>query len=294
MRPDDVVASDPVAQRPVLRLDEERRRRLRPWAIAGAAAVILVTGGVALSYTPLVGARTVEVEGTRHLTRREVLALAQVGVGTNVMHLDEEEAEARLEGDPWIRGAVVKTELPGSISITVHEREPLVWARIDGAAVVVAADGTPLGSSPRGVDLPEIEPAPGSSLDRATLRVAGGIVQAMAPSLRARVETLTLAADGVATLTIDRGIDVRYGAPSEAAAKAQALLAILAYAEDQGRALASIDVSAPAAPTARFVGDQQVASMPDPSAALAGDAAEAAGPGDGPRVERPSPSPASP
>ena len=65
-------------------VDEERRRRLKPWAIGGAVAVALVTGSVALSYTSLFGARTVEVEGEERLGPRRVMRLAQVDVGTNV------------------------------------------------------------------------------------------------------------------------------------------------------------------------------------------------------------------
>ena len=42
--------------------------------------------------------------------------------------------------------------------------------------------------------------------------------------------------------------------------------AILSFAEREGKVLLAVDVSAPGAPTARFVGSYQPATGPDPSA----------------------------
>ena len=134
MSSDDVGARDLSSPpRPVLRIDEARRRRLRPWAIAGVVCVALVTGSVALSYTSILGARTVEVEGEDHLAARRVMRLAGIEEGTNVFHLDTVAAERRLEAERWILDATVDTELPARL----FEFEPLrvaVW--FVGAAVV--------------------------------------------------------------------------------------------------------------------------------------------------------------
>ena len=88
----------------------------------------------------------------------------------------------------------------------------------------------------------------------------------MAPEIRARVESIMVTEDGSVSLVVDGDVAVRYGIVDDTAAKAQALRAILRYAENEGRGLISIDLSAPAAPTARFVGSQQPRSGPDPSA----------------------------
>jgi hypothetical protein len=70
-------------------------------------------------------------------------------------------------------------------------------------------------------------------------------------------------------------------------AKSQALRAILRYADEEGRGLLSVDLSAAAAPTARFVGSQQPVSVPDPSA----DVPASVDGVDGDAQESPSPSP---
>src|SRR5688500_2811600 len=129
MSPDEGPADVPAVVPRASWVDEERRRRLKPWAIGGAVAVALVTGSVALSYTSLFGARTVEVEGEERLGPNQVMRLAQVEIGTNVLHLDEGMAEARLEQEPWIRDATVRTSLPGTISISIRERAPVLVLR---------------------------------------------------------------------------------------------------------------------------------------------------------------------
>ena len=246
-------------------VDEARRRTVRPWAIAGAAAVVLVTGGVTLSYTPVFEARVVEVAGTAHLAPRQVLRAAGVGEGTNVAHLDERSIETRLEMHPWILDATVDTSLPATITISVTERSALMVADLGDGLRLISADGTDLGRAPWPSPLPEVTTSGGSPAAAEVLRAAGRLVRAFPADLRSEVDTVVVAADASASLTLDGGVDVRYGMVEGSTAKSQALRAILAYADRQGRGLVSIDVSAPAAPTARFVGAPAPVSVPDPS-----------------------------
>jgi cell division protein FtsQ len=224
----------------------------------------VVTGSVALSYTSILGARTVEVEGEDHLATRRVLRLAGIEEGTNVFHLDTVAAERRLEADRWILDATVDTELPGTITITIRERRPVLVLLMGDDRRLVAADGTVLGRAGATVALPEIV-AVGAAPETGEIAGAGEVVQAMAPSLRARVRSISVTGDEV-SLVVDRGVQVRYGHVVDVAAKAQALRAILEHAEEQDRGLLSVDLSSPSAPTARFVGSQPNVVGPDPSA----------------------------
>ncbi len=247
-------------------LDEDRRRRLRPWAIAGATVVALVTGTVALSYTPVFGARVVEVEGEERLAPRQVMRLAGVDRGTNVFHLDTTLAESRLEAEPWILDATVATRLPGTITISVRERTPVLILVTDETRRLVAGDGTELGRALGGSVFPEVTATLGSTIGRTEIEAAGEVVQAMSPELRARIDSIAVAEDGTITLVVDGDVEVRYGTVQDTTAKSQALRAILRYADEEGGDLLSVDLSAAAAPTARFVGSQQPLSVPDPSA----------------------------
>ena len=198
--------------------DEERRRRLKPWAVGGGVAVVLVTGSVALSYTSVFGARAVEVEGEERMGPRQVMRLAEVALGTNVLHLDEGVAEARLEQEPWILDATVRTSLPGTISISIRERTPVLVLLSGSSRQLAAADGTVLGRAPKTPAFPELAVPEGVILGPGQVAATADVVAAMVPALRSRVDSL------------------------------------------------SIDLSAPAAPTARFVGSLQPTTVPDPSA----------------------------
>ena len=159
-----------------------RRRRLKPWAIGGAVAVALVTGSVALSYPSLFRARTVEVEGEERPARAGVMCLAQVDVGTNVLHLDEGVAEARLEEDPWIptpRYAPVCRAASRSRSVNAHR----CWCSSRGPpAQLAAADGTVLGRAPKASSFPEVSVPQGVTLGPAQAAAAADVAGSMPPA----------------------------------------------------------------------------------------------------------------
>ena len=91
---------------------------------------------------------------------------------------------------------------------------------------------------------------PGPAFD--AVAAGAGVAGGMPPAIRLQVELVVIGSDGTITLHLTDGVTVTYGGPDEFEAKAEAIAAILAYADDQGSALVSIDVTAPAAPTARF------------------------------------------
>ena len=263
--PDSPPAPEPPERKePILRVDEARRRSLRPWAIAGGCLICVSIVGAALTSTPLFHAKSIAVEGEQHFSERQVLRIAGIDHDTNVFRLDEGAVRRRLERDPWIANAIVSTDLPSSISISVLERVPVAVALTEeDGRQLIAADGTPLGLAAAGSSLPEVrlvgEPGqPGPAFDAVT--AGASVAGRMPPAIRQQVELVVIGSDGTITLHLTDGVTVTYGGPDEFEAKAEAIAAILAYADDQGRALMSIDVTAPAAPTARFVGSTVVVS----------------------------------
>jgi len=58
----------PESKKPILRVDEARRRSLRPWAIAGGCLICFAIAGAGLTSTPLFHAKSIAVEGERHLS----------------------------------------------------------------------------------------------------------------------------------------------------------------------------------------------------------------------------------
>lgn len=224
-------------------------------AIAAASLLILSVAAIGVVRSPYFAADHLTVEGADRLTPARVLRIGGLEPGQNVVTMDTEAAERRLEADPWIASASVTTELPDTVVVRIDERAPVAAVRTLEGWDVVAADGVVLDSASRQPRLPTITSVvPGQDLTALGARALG----AMDRSLRATVTSLTVGADDVVRLVMDDGVTVSYGALDEPASKAQALAAVLAWADDAGARVEEIDVSVPGAPTARLAGGTEV------------------------------------
>lgn len=224
-------------------------------SIAAASLLILSVAAIGVVRSPYFAADHLTVEGADRLTPARVLRIGGLEPGQNVVTMDTEAAERRLEADPWIASASVTTELPDTVVVRIDERAPVAAVRTLEGWDVVAADGVVLDSASRQPRLPTITSVvPGQDLTALGARALG----AMDRSLRATVTSLTVGADDVVRLVMDDGVTVSYGALDEPASKAQALAAVLAWADDAGARVEEIDVSVPGAPTARLAGGTEV------------------------------------
>jgi cell division protein FtsQ len=232
---------------------DERRQPRRPgrWLIIASCVGVAVAGAVALTYSPIFRARSILVVGAGSIGERRILRLAGVGMGDNVFHLDAGEVQRRLEGDARIEHATVSRRLPSTIEITVVERVPVaVVADPLGGTLLVAGDGATLGPAMAAHQLPLLAHVDGTSDDPGSLGPSAAASAAMPASLRAQVQTIQTLPDGSLRLAMRSGVFVSYGPPDDLAAKARSAQALLRWAADQRKTLASIDVSVPGAPTA--------------------------------------------
>jgi len=223
-------------------------------------AGVLVGGAVLATHSPIFSARTITVHGASHLSEPAVLRLARVQLGTNVFYLDAAAARARLVADPWVASATVVRGLPSTVEIVIHEVRPVGVTASADAPMLLAQDGTILGPAPVGTRLPVIGTAQESSVQDGAA-VLGAIPQ----PLLTRIGALAVAADGSITLTLRAGVRVTYGDASDAASKAEALRAVLAWARSQPIGVISINVSSPAVPTARLRGATIATAIAPPS-----------------------------
>lgn len=242
--------------------DEERRdvapaprarRRPKPWAIIGGVILVLACTVVGVSYTSLFAAKHVRVEGIHHLGAARVLAIGGIGLGTNLLHTDLGEAQARLERSPWVAQATVGRHLPGDLTVSIVERAP-VAAVLEGtgAPVMIAADGTRLGTKPRGEPLPIVQGTDASAgVEGSVVATGGAVAASMTPLLRDQVAEVIVGPDGSILARTRAGVMVAYGDATELVAKSQALQAVLSQGSGAGVAYVSVDVSVPSAPTAR-------------------------------------------
>lgn len=215
------------------------------FALAGFGIVAGVVW--ALLGSKLLVVRSISVAGAHLVTRAQVLAAADVPLGTPLMRVNTAAVERRVEAIRQVASASVTKDWPDHLAITVRERVPVVAVRMTGGGydLVDAAGVIVRWSAARPAALPLFL----TSLPASALRGAPGLAQTTAvlaelPSWLSRsVAEVAVAsaapADEQVTLYLSDHKTVVWGGPDRPAQKAREL-AILSRTSAR-----YIDISAP-------------------------------------------------
>lgn len=238
---------------PVTPLVRPRRRRAhrrsrRPLQLALAVLAVVAVGWVLLG-SPVLGVRTVQVDGVTTLPADQVRETAGIDPGTPLLRVDVDAARARIARLPQVASVAVTRGWPHTVVVTVVEREPVAVTGPPGRRSLVDAAGvlfdTVTGAPPAGV-VPVEVPRPGPG-DPATMAVLAA-VEALPTELRPQVGSAAATTAEDITLTLTDGTLVRWGGAAESGRKAAALGALIEQLADGGLAPATtIDVSTPKA-----------------------------------------------
>ncbi|GAA2782188.1 cell division protein FtsQ/DivIB [Saccharopolyspora taberi] len=208
------------------------------------AVLALVTLLVVVGYfTPLLGVRTVRVEGTSKLTEQEVLSAAGVQLGEPMLRVDSEEIGSRLSALPKVAAAKVELSWPSTVRLVVEERLPVAYRVTETGFQLIDAAGVPFDQAPQApADLPRLE-ARSQAPDDPAVRGGMAVLTSLPPQVRS--EVLAVVADNQRDLRLQlRGDrEVHWGDVRDSARKAAILQPLLTR---PGRVY---DVSSTALPT---------------------------------------------
>ena len=183
-----------------------------------ACAVIAIgahQGPRLLSRSDLLRVEHVAINGSRHLSQGEVLALLDGIHGKHILDIDLEAHRQLLLSSGWVQGATLRRLLPGTIEVTVSEREPVGLVRLATQLYLVDATGTVIDEyRPQFAEfrLPVIDGlrlrnARGSAVDRARSQLVARLMGSLAarPDLSGLVSQIdvTDASDAVVLLNDD-------------------------------------------------------------------------------------------
>jgi cell division protein FtsQ len=220
-------------------------RRRHPWRtafFAVAATAIVAAVAWALFGGRLFTVRSISVSGTHLVTQSQVLAAADVPLGTPLLNVNAGAVASRVEAIRQVASATVTKDWPDHLAITVTERVPAISIRMAGGGYDLV-DGT--GVIVRWTRAkPEGLPVFQTSLTGAALRGDPGVAAVAAvlgeldPWLAVQVVTVTatpvLTGDGGAvvqaqqvTLVLRNGTTVLWGQPGDAAQKNRELQIVL-------------------------------------------------------------------
>lgn len=112
-------------------------------------AIVVVAASIAVAWgarryvmtSPRFAVKTIAVDGTRRRTAQDVARFGSLEVGKNIFQIDLIAAGTAIAEDPWIERATVTRKLPGTIQVTVVEREAAAMASIGGELYLATRDG---------------------------------------------------------------------------------------------------------------------------------------------------------
>jgi cell division protein FtsQ len=226
-----------------------RRPRTRWRAAFFALAGVAIVGGAgwALLGNRVFVVRSVSVTGTHLLAPAQVIAAADVSLGTPLLSVDTGAVTRRVEAIGDVASATVAEDWPDHLAITVTERVPAMAVRMaDGGYDLVDPTGVVVrhaNAKPAALPL-LVTSLPGSALrGNAAVTAAADVLAELQPWLARQVAEVTVASVPAGpprvTLSLRDGKTVQWGSAGNAAQKNRELSVLLpGHARD-------VDVSAP-------------------------------------------------
>ena len=89
-----------------------------------------------------------EIEGLDRLEGRQIMSASGLSVGDNILDLDLQVVQDRIEGIPWVERAVIVRKPPDRLVVSLIERQRSAWIDADALRTVDA----------NGVLLPDVGP----------------------------------------------------------------------------------------------------------------------------------------
>lgn len=116
----------------VQRKPRNLKKYLRPLKVlalglagAGLMYAVLFLAWRAVSAVTFFRVKTIEVSSTKHLTRDEILAMAGVEPGRDLLRMNLKRMGEQIAQNPWVETVRIRRYYPEGLSISVVEREPL-------------------------------------------------------------------------------------------------------------------------------------------------------------------------
>lgn len=212
--------------------DDDVRPPPRRWPmllVACLVGLLLAGGGYVVWFSPVLGLRTVEIDGSgAQQLSPQVRQAVGVADGTPLIRIDLAAVRARVAAVGPVASVTVQREWPSTLVLTVTARLPLAATEADGGWWLLDATGKPYQRVPaKPADLMSIALATPAEGDRATL-AALGVLGALPAEIRRQVTAIVAPTAYDISLSLADGRTIIWGSNTGAAVKAQILPAVLA------------------------------------------------------------------
>ena len=132
--------------------DEEKRKSLyrlfrlsATFVFVVAFAYLLVKGYDFITTDEYFNVKNTRIIGNSFVSDNELISLMELPEGTNIFKTGIYKLQEKMSSHPWIKGVLIKRELPNSLLISVDERMPIAVAEYKGRKYLIDSDGVVLG-----------------------------------------------------------------------------------------------------------------------------------------------------
>jgi cell division protein FtsQ len=84
----------------------------------------------------------IEVTGMQNVTKAQIMEVMGADIGRNIFFIPLAQQKGQLEQIPWVESASVMRFVPNRLTVEVHERTPVAFARVGPRIFLIDAGGT--------------------------------------------------------------------------------------------------------------------------------------------------------
>ncbi|MFA5775651.1 MAG: UDP-N-acetylmuramate dehydrogenase [Ilumatobacteraceae bacterium] len=222
----------------------KRRKRV---FLAVCTVLVLALISVVVLASPLVAVRKVSVEGAQYTDAALVQSVVESLKGHSVLTVDTREAERRLESNPWVEDARIRTYFPDRVVIEIAERIPAAWfVGVDNRARVIDSDGRVLavvdGQPTEYRQITGIGPnLTAGAVATVEYQAAAQLATSIPAELEPLVASLGIGGPNQITMTLKTGTIINFGPPVDIRNKLISVVVLLRRQNPEK--IISIDVS---------------------------------------------------
>ncbi len=191
--------------------------------VAVLAVLVLVAATWITAFSPMLGANTVTVHGTRKLTVAQVRDAAAIKHGTPLVRLDTAAATRRIESLPLVASATVRTDYPSTVVITVTERVAVGYLTLGKIYVLVDKTGDQFRTVATKPHLLPLFAVPAGSNAKASGQAVATVAASLTPALLATIASVQAFDPTAITLLLNDHRVVRWGSAERSVDKARVL-----------------------------------------------------------------------
>lgn len=201
---------------------ESKQRQTIEWRFVGLMALItLIVAGMVCLLGPIMAIDRVEVNGTKNLTEKQVLEIAEYPQSHNLFLYRTSKAKKELRLHPYVKNVKIRRHFPHWLSIDIEERTPAGILLDNGHYIQFSKDGILLDNtnSLLNPSLPIITgfsmrdiPAPGEHFrDNDRFKDALKIVNACSDDLLPMIQEINIKDRQNILAYTNQGIEIRLG-----------------------------------------------------------------------------------